>query len=34
MGQAPGIIKRFGSADALRQTLHAMQQRLYPKETA
>ena len=34
MGQAPGVIKRFGSADALRRTLHEMQQRLYRKETA
>lgn len=34
MGQAPGVIKRFGSADALRDTLHDMQQRLYRKETA
>lgn len=34
MGQAPGVIKRFGDADVLRHTLHEIQQRLYRKETA
>ncbi|MBI4517196.1 MAG: DEAD/DEAH box helicase family protein [Deltaproteobacteria bacterium] len=34
MGQAPGVIERFGGAESLRQTLTEMQQRLYRKETA
>jgi type I restriction enzyme R subunit len=34
MGQLPGVIKCFGSTDALRHTLHEMQQRLYREETA
>ncbi len=34
MGQAPGVIERFGGAESLRQTLAEMQQRLYRKETA
>jgi type I restriction enzyme R subunit len=34
MGQAPGIIRRFGGVEALRRTLHEMQQRLYRKEPA
>ena len=34
MGQAPGVIERFGGAESLRETLAEMQQRLYRKETA
>ena len=34
MGQLPGVIKLFGNTDALRHTLHEMQQRLYREETA
>jgi len=34
MGQAPGVIQRFGGADVLRTALGEMQQRLYRKETA
>ncbi len=34
MGQLPGVLKRFGNTDALRHTLHEMQQRLYREETA
>ena len=33
MGQAPGVIKRFGGAEPLRTTLGEMQRRLYRKET-
>jgi type I restriction enzyme R subunit len=32
MGQAPGIIRRFGGADRLRGTLGEVQRRLYRKE--
>jgi type I restriction enzyme, R subunit len=32
MGQAPGIIRRFGGAEALRRTMQAIQERLYSKE--
>ncbi len=34
MGQAPGIIKRFGSVIALRDTLQEIQKRLYDVEVA
>jgi type I site-specific restriction endonuclease len=34
MGQAPGIIQRFGGAESLRTALGEMQRRLYRKETA
>ena len=34
MGQAPGIIKRFGSVIALRDTLQEIQKRLYNVEVA
>ncbi len=34
MGQAPGVIKRFGGAEPLRTALGEMQRRLYKKETA
>lgn len=34
MGQAPGIIQRFGGAELLRTALGEMQRRLYRKETA
>jgi type I restriction enzyme R subunit len=29
MGQVPGVIRRFGGADQLQETLDEMQQRLY-----
>jgi len=32
MGQAPGVIKRFRGAETLRQTLQAMQEKLYSRE--
>jgi type I restriction enzyme R subunit len=34
MGQAPGVIKRFGSVTALRDTLQEVQKRLYDVEVA
>ena len=34
MGQAPGVIKRFGSVNALRDTLQEIQKRLYDVEVA
>ena len=34
MGQAPGVIKRFGSVTALRDTLQEIQKRLYDVEVA
>ena len=32
MGQAPGVIRRFGGAEALRRTLQAIQEKLYSRE--
>ncbi|MFZ5826723.1 MAG: EcoAI/FtnUII family type I restriction enzme subunit R [Bacillota bacterium] len=32
MGQAPGVIRRFGSVEALREALHQMQIKLYRKD--
>lgn len=34
MGQAPGVIQRFGGVDQLRDTLVEMQKRLYVEESA
>jgi type I restriction enzyme R subunit len=34
MGQAPGVIQRFGGAELLRTALGELQRRLYRKETA
>lgn len=32
MGQAPGVIRRFGGAEQLRTAIGEVQQRLYRKE--
>ena len=32
MGQAPGVIRRFGGGEALRRALQAIQEKLYSRE--